>query len=200
LTQPRQRDIDQQGISSSTMPVKKPEKWRGSEAKALLRADIISKRVPDTMTAKEVYAMRPEYKAFPIKYFSTNLKNLRKAIADNFGRMQVDCEAYGHDRAILKTLATADQTTDVPWHKSEAKKLLKEDIDNGKHIQMKPSALRRTRKEYKDFKLDVFRKHVHQEIDSRSKRAYRFAKKNKKKSQDLLRVEREAIASIHNHV
>jgi hypothetical protein len=114
--------------------------------------------------------------------------------------MQVDCEAYGHDRAILKTSATADQTTNLPWHKSEAKKLLIQDIDVGKHLQMKPSALRLTRKEYEDFKIDVFRKHIYQEIDSRTKRAYRFAKKNKKKSQDLLRIEKEAIAAIHNHV
>ena len=163
------------------MPVKKPEQWKTSEAKALLREDIISKRVPASMGAKEVYAMRAEYKEFPIKNFPTNLKNLRKAIADNFARMQVDCEAYGHDRAILKTLATADPTNH-PWHKSEAKKLLKQDIDEGKHLQMKPSELRGTRKEYEAFGLEVFRKHIHQDVDSRSKRSFRFAKKNKKKS------------------
>jgi hypothetical protein len=80
---------------------------------------------------------------------------------------------------LLTKLATK---TNLPWHKSEAKKLLKQDIDDGKHLHMKPSELRGTRKEYEDFGLEVFRKHIHQDVDSRSKRAFRFAEKNKKKN------------------
>jgi hypothetical protein len=188
---------DQKDINSSTMPAEKPEKWKDSEAKALLRSDIISKRAPATMTAKEVYGMRPEYMKFPYKNFPTNLNNLRKAIADNYERMQVDCEAYGHDLSVLKKSVTVD-LTNLPWHKSEAKELLRKDIDDGKHLQMEPSALRSTREEYMGFTSEVFRKHIHQEVDSRSKRAFRFEKKSKKTSQAVLRIEKKTIASIHN--
>jgi hypothetical protein len=46
--------------TAATMPAEKPEKWKDSEAKAVIRLDIISKRSPAIMTAKEVYAMLPE--------------------------------------------------------------------------------------------------------------------------------------------
>jgi hypothetical protein len=113
--------------------------------------------------------------------------------------MQVDCAAYGHDLAILKASATADRTN-LPWHKSEAKKLLKQDIDDGKNRDMKPSELRGTRKEYEEFTLEVFRKHIHQDVDGRSKRAYRFAKKKKKKGSAVIQIDREAIASLRNQL
>jgi hypothetical protein len=119
--------IKKTSTAATTMPKAKQEKWKDSEAKSLLRLDIISKRAPPSMTAKEVYAMRPEYKKFPIKNFKTNLTNLRTAITANYERMQVDCEAYGNDRAILKMSAATDPTK-LPWHKSEAKKLLKQHV------------------------------------------------------------------------
>ena len=59
---------------------------------------------------------------------------------------------------------------------SEAKKLLKQDIDDGKHLQFKPSDFHATREEYKTFSLKVFQNHIYQEVDSRSKRATHFAK------------------------
>jgi hypothetical protein len=46
--------------TAATLPAEKPEKWKDSEAKALLRLDIISKRAPATMIAKEVHALRPK--------------------------------------------------------------------------------------------------------------------------------------------
>jgi hypothetical protein len=129
------------------------------------------------MQANDVYAMRPDkYEKWPFKGFQRNLKNLREVIAKSYARMQTDCEAYGHDRALLKTLQVADPHN-IPWHKSEAKQFLKLDIDDGKHLQMKPAKLHLTRMAYRKFDLKVFRKHIYQEVDSRAKRAVRFAKK-----------------------
>ena len=51
------------------------------------------------------------------------------------------------------------------------------DLDEGAHLLLKPSDLYETREEYQAFKLKVFRKHLYQEQDTRSKRAARFAKK-----------------------
>jgi hypothetical protein len=164
------------------MPAKE-EKWKDSEAKQLLREDIISGVVPASMAAKDVYDMRPEYKKWSYQNFPTNLRHLRKAIGDSYERMLADCEAYGHDRALLvKLRAGKNPRGDIPWHKSEAKKLLKQDIDDGKHRQMKPESLHGTREEYQAFPLTTFRNHIYQEIDSRAKRAHRFAKKKKRAS------------------
>ena len=63
-----------------------------------------------------------------------------------------------------------------------SKKTPKKDIDDGKHRQMKSEALHGTREEYQAFPLKTFRNHIYQEIDSRAKRAHRFAKKKKRAS------------------
>jgi hypothetical protein len=42
--------------------------------------------------------------------------------------------------------------------------LLKHDIDNRLHRTMKLQALYNTQKEYKDYPLTVFWKHIHQEV------------------------------------
>jgi hypothetical protein len=164
------------------MSAKEEKKWKDSEAKRLLREDIISGVVLASMAANEVYDMRPEYKKWPYKNFQTNLRNLRKAIAHSYERMLADCEAYGHDQALLMTLRADNNPQDVPWHKSEAKTLLKQDIDDGRHKQMKPEAVHGMREEYQAFPLKTFRNHIHQEVDSRAKRAHRFAKKKKRAS------------------
>jgi hypothetical protein len=161
----------------------KEGKWKESEAKRLLREDIISGAVNASMAAKDVYEMRPEYKKWPYNNFQTNLRNLRKAIVNSYERMLEDCEAYGHDLALLTTLRAGTENLQVvPWHKSDAKRLLKQDVDDGKHKAMKPEALYNMREEYQVFSLETFRNHIYQEVDSRAKRTHRFAKKKKRAS------------------
>ena len=124
--------------------------------------------------------MRPENKEFKYENFRTNLINLRGTVAASRKRMQDDCEAYGHDRAlwsVLRNLEPVGQRC-LEWAESEAKHLLKQkDIDLGTQLMLTPSELCATRVEYQAFKLKVFRKHIYQEVDARSKRAARFAKK-----------------------
>jgi hypothetical protein len=139
------------------MQAKQEKNWKDSEAKRLLREDIISGVVQASMAAKDVYDMWPEYKKWAFKNFQTNLKNLCKAIANSYTPMLADCKAYGHDQTLLMTLRADENTQDIPWHKkSEAKKLLKQDIDDGKHKQMKPEVLHGTRDEYQAFPLKTF--------------------------------------------
>ena len=156
---------------------KKPEQWKDSEAKRLLREDIIAGVVLSSITVSDVYKMRPEYEKWPFENFQTNLRSLRKKIATDYERMQTDCEAYGLDQEFVKTMLSGDHQPKSLWHKSEARKLLKVDVNEGKHLQMKPSELRATRVEYLTFPLKVFRDHIYQEVDSRAKRLVRFEKK-----------------------
>jgi hypothetical protein len=164
------------------MSAKEEKNWKDSEGKRLLREDIISGVVPASMAANDVYDMRPEYKKWTYRNFQTNLRNLRKALATSYARMLSDCDAYGHDRSLLTTLQAGKNPNDIPWHKSEAKNLLKKDINDGRHKEMKPEVLHGTREEYQAFPLKTFRNHIYQEVDSRAKRAHRYAKKKKRAS------------------
>jgi hypothetical protein len=60
------------------------------------------------------------------------------------------------------------------WAGSEAARLLKIDVDNGRHLTMKPRELYALddRPEYRIWPLKVFRKHIHQEVRSRKTQAY----------------------------
>jgi hypothetical protein len=56
-------------------------------------------------------------------------------------------------------------------------------IDNQKHQTLKPQALHSTQKEYQDYPLTVFRKHIHQEVKRRKFIAQRKAMAEKKKNE-----------------
>ena len=95
-------------------------------------------------------------------------------------RMVRDCEYYGNFVAHLEEINAIDppRPRDYPnWHQSEARLLLKADITAGLHKTTSPKDLYMTRPEYQLFPLEVFRKHIYEDIDERSSRAIRFAKK-----------------------
>lgn len=160
------------------MARKKKPSWRKSDAKRLLRDDIISGAVPSGMKPKDVYEMRPEYKEWPYKNFPTNLSNLREKISTEYEKALINLATYGHDMARLRTLR-AGQPQVVLWHQSNAKWMLIQDINMGKHKQILPSELRMTRAEYQMFDLKTFRNHIYQEVDKRMKRQFRFEQKHK---------------------
>jgi hypothetical protein len=72
------------------------------------------------------------------------------------------------------------------WEGSQAKRLLTCDINNGKHETLMPQALYNTQKEYKDYPLTMFWKHIYQEVKQCCKfvaqcKAMAEKKKNKSK-------------------
>jgi hypothetical protein len=154
--------------------------WAESEAKRLLRQDLIEGRVPDNWTGVQVKQMRPEYAPYSQARFTANLKTLRDGLERDYARMVEDVEIFGHDMALLTEYHKKNppREKDYPnFHDHPARTLLKSDIDDNKHIEMKPMKLRESRPEYQEFPPNVFRKHIYQEVDERLSRAYRFAKK-----------------------
>lgn len=173
-------------ITMSTEPNSAPqqeekeeqEKWEKSKSKALLRAGILSGEIRPNWPPKKVFNMNPEeHGKWKYKSWTSNLSNLREAIERNRSCMQRDAIAYGHDLAIAKELRS--QEVKPVWHRTEAPKLLKQDVNEGKNHQMKPRELHQSRPEYMMFDLKEFRKHLYQEIDCRPKRAIRFERKKK---------------------
>ena len=159
----------------------KPPSWGPSQAKKLLREDIINEVVTSEMDPAFVFAMRPEYQDYKFANFTTNLKNLTEVIAKHHQRMKDDCKYYIEDRKLLKQFRMMNpRVQKYPnWHQSEAQRLLKVDVDHGRHTIYKPSELylAPNRAAYRDFPPDVFRKHLHQEVDERASKAFRFEKK-----------------------
>ena len=147
-------------------------------AKALLVADIQGGTIAPTMNPKAVYNMRVEYRQVEYCKFRTNLNGLRKSLKAVNERAMVDQAAVVHDQQQqlmhqnISHLAATSSATCHRWDASEAQHLLKLDVTDEKHLTMRPKELRMTRDEYRAFPLDVFRKHIHQEVRSRKETAY----------------------------
>ncbi|CAB9531365.1 hypothetical protein SEMRO_3464_G348310.1 [Seminavis robusta] len=125
------------------------------------------------------------------------MANLIKSVLRDYDRLLVDCEAYGHDMAIILQMRKDNPPVQVPWHRSEAKPLLEKDIDEKKHLEIdpetgekiKPRQLYQSRVEYREYKLKVFRDHLYQEVKKRERKQFRFEKKNSRtKTKQKLRA------------
>lgn len=156
------------------------EAWGLSKSKAILRTGLLNGTIKPHMKPKEVFNMNPqEHGKWNYNNWANNLRNLRNSIKRDRGRMQKDVLAYGHDLAIVNEYRKSLSNPKPRWRGSSAERLLKQDIDEGKHLSMKPRFLHQTRSEYRIFDLMVFRKHIYQEVDSRPKREMRFQRKKK---------------------
>ena len=155
------------------------EAWGKSKSKAILRRGLLCGEITYTMKPEAVYQMHPEHAQWKNKEgWKDNFRNLKKQISRERARMVQDVGDYGHDMAIIKRLREENGEEKIPWHRSRASRLLKQDVRNGKHLTMKPEELYHTRPEYYEhFKLEVFRKHIYQEVDSIPKREIRFLAK-----------------------
>ncbi|CAB9501714.1 hypothetical protein SEMRO_116_G057070.1 [Seminavis robusta] len=180
--QPKHQVID----NFLQQPQQQVAKWKNSPAREQLRADVISGKVNDSMDPSDVHASRLEYQQYALSNFTGYLETMIKSILADFERMAVDCEAYGHDIAIIhQRWEDNAPTTQRPWHRTICPKKLKEDVDTGKHLvidrdtgkKISAKKLRQSRHCYKEFDLKVFRKHLYQEIDKRGKVDVRMSKK-----------------------
>jgi hypothetical protein len=178
------------------MPRKKEVKWFSSKAKSMLRDDILAGNVDDKMCPKLVYQSRAEFQKFPFDRFKPNLKSLLDKIKEERKRMGEDAKAYGHDMALLVKKLKEDQADNptavvvtMPWHMSEAKRLLQQDIADGRHTTMKPKDLYNSRDEYKVYALKTFRDHIYQMQNDERKHIMRSAKK-KARAAAILALER----------
>lgn len=150
-------------------------KWESSNAKKLLRKDILEGRVPlqardeggrSTMKLETIYKMRPEYAEYRYSKFSSRLSSLRKTITDWKNRASLDQEAFDNFKQNHPTTNPFSRRGGyIQWQGSDAQKLLKEDIEDGRHLSMSKVDLHSSRVEYyENFPLDVFRDKLNQEI------------------------------------
>jgi hypothetical protein len=150
-------------------------KWASSQAKKLLQEDLLRGNIPlyshgvDGMDPKTVFGQRPEFAEFPYEQFRGRLLALRKQIRDKKERARSDCIAVVHDQ-LLNPKSTHNQVGMPRWSGSEADRLLRQDLDEGKHTLMSPMMLYESREEYfENYSLNIFRSHLNQECRRRRK-------------------------------
>lgn len=132
-------------------------------AKPILEKDILEGRVPGTMEAKDVRALRPEYQGVKAENFKTNLKALRARLKKNKITSSWELAELRKDQGNHPRPDT-NCRGEPQWDKSDAQRLLRQDVSEGKHLEMKPQQLYNTRNEYKMFTLKTFGEHVPQEV------------------------------------
>lgn len=142
------------------MPPGQPSiEWE--DAKKVLAPMIYSGEIPDSMNAKDVYAL-PRYsevfQKVPWRRFQPNLRALRKRINKEYADSAFDQNAFDHDRALYPIDSSKPR-----WPGSAAESFLKQDVGDGKHKTMTPAKLRDTNESYKEWPLETFRNHIYQE-------------------------------------
>ena len=157
-----------------------PVPWKHSRAKEILKKEIINETVKPDMTPEFVYSMHSIFSQYSFSCFKDNLKNLHEAVKRDIGQMERDALDYGHDLAIIRQRRITSGVTRIPWHGSAARRLLVQDVREGKHKTMKPIEFYHSREEYKEYTLQKVRNHIYQEIDGEKKKAWRIEKKKTK--------------------
>lgn len=155
--------------------------WAQSDAKVMLTQAILEGTVTENSNLVELHASCNEYMEYEVARFKANCKNLIVALNSKEGRARFDSNAVAHDRALFPRAALT--LRGIPfWDTSRAKVLLVADIDAKFDKGKTPKELWNERDEYKEFPLEVFRKHIDQERSKRKQSAFRqYKSQNKKK-------------------
>ena len=167
---------------------KKAEPWytstsKSSKAYALLfllymNPDSRKARVISDMSAEQIWRSHPEFQQYELEKFKTYNKNM-KALTSKRKKSINDEEASYH-RDMLKLPRNATTSRGLPfWNNHPASELLKNDEASGVAAGMTPKQLRMSRKEYQDFPLPVFRKHIYQERSKQLAAPFWQHKRNK---------------------
>ena len=152
-------------------PSKKPGwvNWRSHVAREILLEDLEPGGIlhgHDNLSAQEVwqyYQTLPEFRKIVFAQFSARLGDHRGQAYDSGAMAGRDEEALKKDRNIVPK-QTHDEYGKRIFDGHLAQKLLRSDVKYGLQKIMTPTELRRARPQYREFYLDIFRKHIYQEL------------------------------------
>ena len=152
------------------------EKMPWDKAKPLLLESCLDGTITDAMKPRDVWAMQPEFVGVKCENFRTNFATVKRTIRKQ--RHHADVDEAGHLNDIAIHLLAS--SSDGHWDGSEAKRLLKLDIEKSRHKSMKPELPWITRPECRKLRLDESRGHIHQELRSDRETLHWIVKKKKK--------------------
>ena len=112
------------------------------------------------MTAKEIWESHPKFKQYEYKSFKQWNASMKKMTTKR--REQVDNEENAFQNDMLKFPKNKITSRYLPfWNDHPASKLLEDDVSKGMSKMWTPTQLWKSRKEYQDFPLPIFRKHIY---------------------------------------
>lgn len=144
--------------------------WRYCEARTVLLLDLEREVLPIDATLlsaedawEHCYSHMPEFNSVPFTQFKARLKDHRQQVGARISRSAIEADALVHDR-ILFPRNEKNARGELVFDLHPAKNLLRADIDEGKHNELTPSQLQKTRPEYMLFAANKFKHRIYQEI------------------------------------
>lgn len=127
-----------------------------------LYMDKVHSKTLKNMTAEEIWKSHKLFLCYSLddfEVYNNNMINLT-----NRRKEQILAEEESFRRDMLKIPSSEKTSRNEPfWHTHAASELLKRDEEDGTARSMPPRKLWKSRKEYQDFTLKTFRKHIYQE-------------------------------------
>ena len=118
-----------------------------------------------SLSDEELWKSHPQFQLHELKKFETYNKNMKILTSKRTALISKEEDSYNADLLILST--RGEISRDVPlWNTHVASDMLKEHIEeemSGAITKTKPQMLWKSMKEYQDFPLSIFRKHMYQE-------------------------------------
>ena len=113
------------------------------------------------MSIEEVWQSDQLFQQYELEKFKEYYKSMVKRTDKRKQSINDEYKAYQAD--MLKLPRCNTTTRGYPfWDTHKASELLKDDEESGRAKNLKPTALWKSRKEYQDFPIPVFRKHIYQ--------------------------------------
>ena len=151
--------------------VNKKEKRRVTN---LLRKDIregkdLHSHNGSLLEVDAVYHSRSDFRKFNLQEFQTLLDEVREEHEKNTKQSSIDDKEVLDQLEFIGGMAERTHLGHKSWRVHPAKELLRQDLEAGKHLIMKPKNLHKSRPEYWKEELDglplkVFRKKIAQEL------------------------------------
>jgi len=159
--------------------------WLKSKAREFLRQLIVAGTIPVELKPKQVWLnylkgkkeFAPyEKDPYDSKWFASKLRYLQKKTGRTLELVERDQKAFDADRKIYPR-PTQNHRGEPFWPDSNTFKFLKKQIDEEKHLIMEPKEMYAEMRDKTDcaeenIPLDVYRKHIYQEIKSRKFEAF----------------------------
>lgn len=158
-----------------------PLAWNKSEAKALLKRDIIAGKVTKSTNIDSLWESSVLYKQYKKGNFKTNVRALLNSVEKYQERASRDHSAMKQDFKNFPRPSTTSSGEPI-WDGSLAQSMLKRDVATGLHQDMSPKDFWKYREAYQEFTFAKFRKAMYKEKTSANERSYWLNKQQSKKN------------------
>ena len=161
-----------------------PIPWQHSEAKKkLTRLFQDESSWVQILSYDMIYDSDPDFQVYKKTNFCTNAKNLFQKIEKEREANEFDRAALTHDRELYPKKNTTSRGY-VRYEGSLIEKFLKLDIKEEKNVDKKPDEIWKSRPEYQELPLPIFRPHLYRERQSQKEQVFWQKKRNDKGRKD----------------